>query len=84
MIILPPKLVNELRMLNSSVASPTVAHAHNLMGSHTNMNIILENNLHFRTLQLKLTPQLATLTASMQDEVNWAIENEFPDADGRA
>lgn len=83
MIVLPPKYVNELRMLPSAVASPTVAHAHNLMGSHTNMNIILRNNLHFRTLQLKLTPSLSFLTGPMQDEINFAIKKEFPDCESR-
>lgn len=84
MLVLPPKYVNELRMLPSTIASPTVAHAHNLMGSHTNMNIILRNNLHFRTLQLKLTPNLNFLTGPMQDEVNFAIEKEIPDSRGRS
>lgn len=79
MLVLPPKYVNDLRMLPSTVASPTVAHVHNLMGSHTNMNIILRNNLHFRTLQLKLTPNLSYLTGPMQDELNFAIDKELPD-----
>lgn len=83
MLVLPPKYVNELRMLPSTVASPTVAHAHNLMGSLPNMNIILRNNLHFRTLQLKLTPNLSFLTGPMQDEVNFAIEKEFSDCQSR-
>ena len=82
MLVLPSKYVNEMRMLPSKVASPTVAHAHNLMGSHTNMNIILRNNLHFRTLQLKLTPNLTFLTAPMQDELNYAIEKELPNCQG--
>ena len=82
MFVLPAKYVNEIRMLPSTIASPTVAHAHNLMGSHTNMNIILKNNLHFRTLQLKLTPNLSLLTSPMQEEMNYAIEHELPASDG--
>ncbi len=82
MLVLPPKYVNEMRMLPSTVASPTVAHAHNLMGGHTNMNIILRNNLHFRTLQLKLTPNLGSLTAPMQEELTYAIVKELPDCEG--
>ena len=82
MLVLPSKYVSEMRMLPSTVASPTVAHAYNLMGSHTNMNIILRNNLHFRTLQLKLTPNLNFLTAPMQEELNYAIEKELPDCEG--
>ena len=82
MLVLPPKYVNEMRVLPSTIASPTVAHAHNLMGRHTNMNIILRNNLHFRTLQLKLTPNLNILTDPMKDELNYAIKKELPDCQG--
>ena len=82
MLVLPSKYVNEMRMLPSTVASPTVAHVHNLMGGHTNMNIILRNNLHFRTLQLKLTPNLSFLTAPMREELDYAVEKELPDCQG--
>ena len=82
MLVLPPKYVNEMRILPSSIASPTVAHAHNLMGTHTNMNIILRNNLHFRTLQLKLTPNLNILTGPMKDELEYAIQKDFPHCQG--
>ena len=78
MVVLPAKYVNELRVLPNYVASPTIAHAHNLMGKYTNMNIILQNNLHFRTLQLKLTPNLNYLTAPMQEELSYAFEKELP------
>ncbi|PLB51301.1 cytochrome P450 [Aspergillus steynii IBT 23096] len=77
MLVLPPKYVDDIRKLPNHVASPTVAHVHNLMGSSTNMHIILRSNLHFRTLQLKLTPNLNSLTAPMQDEVNYAVEKEL-------
>lgn len=82
MFVLPARYVNEIRMLPSTTASPTVAHAHNLMGSHTNMNIILKNNLHFRTLQLKMTPNLNSLTKPMQEEMNYAVEQELPACQG--
>ncbi|RDL34575.1 Uncharacterized protein BP5553_07703 [Venustampulla echinocandica] len=82
MLVLPPAYVDELRSLPSSIASPTVAHAHNLMGSHTNMNIILRNNLHFRTLVEKVTPNLNFLTAPMQDELDYAVEKDLPECEG--
>ena len=82
MLVLPAKYVNEIRMLPSTMASPTVAHAHNLMGAHTNMNIILKNNLHFRTLQLKMNPNLNSLTKPMQEEINHALEQELPACEG--
>jgi ent-kaurene oxidase len=75
------RYVEELRRLPSSIASPTMAHAHNLMGSHTNMNIILRNNLHFRTLVEKLTPNLNSLTSPMQDELDHALRLDMPHAE---
>ncbi|KAF2704104.1 cytochrome P450 monooxygenase-like protein [Pleomassaria siparia CBS 279.74] len=79
MIVLPSKYVNELRSLPHSIASPTLAHAYNLSGSSTNMNIILKSNLHFRALQEKLTPNLNKLTGPMIDELNYAIRMELPE-----
>ena len=82
MLVLPYKYVEDIRKLPNSVASPTVAHVHNLMGSSTNMHIILRSNLHFRTLQLKLTPNLNSLTRPMQEEVNFAVEKELTESEG--
>jgi hypothetical protein len=83
MLVLPPKHVDDIRKLPNDVASPTVAHVHNLMGSSTNMHIILRSNLHFRTLQLKLTPNLNWLTRPMQEEVNFAIEKDLTKSEGQ-
>lgn len=82
MLVLPAKYVDDIRRLANDVASPTVAHVHNLMGSSTNMHIILRNNLHFRALQVKLTPNLNSLTKPMQEEVNFAVEKELTKSEG--
>ena len=81
-LVLPLRYVDELRGLPSTVASPTKAHAHNLMGSHTSMDIILRNNLHFRTLVERLTPNLNSLTRPMQDELDLALPRDLPAAEG--
>ncbi|KAJ5113809.1 cytochrome P450 [Penicillium angulare] len=77
MLVLPPKYVDDIRRLPNHIASPTVAHVHNLMGSSTNMDIILHNDLHFRTIQRKLTPNLNILIQPMQDELNFVIEHRL-------
>lgn len=82
-LVFPRKYVNELRAISNEVASPTVAHAHNLMGGHTNMNIILKNNFHFRTLQLKLTFNLINLSESMQEELNHVIEKKLSECSNK-
>lgn len=82
MLVLPPVYIDDILKLPNHVASPTVAHVHNLMGSSTNMHIILRSNLHFRTVQLKLTPNLNWLTRPMQDEVNFAVEQDLTKSEG--
>lgn len=83
MLVLPAKYVNELRNLPNTIASPTLAHVHNLMGRHTNMDVILRNNLHFRTLQEKVTPNLGSVTVPMQEELNHALQYDFPNNEGQ-
>ncbi|KAL8719762.1 MAG: hypothetical protein Q9225_003278 [Loekoesia sp. 1 TL-2023] len=77
-VVLSAKYVEELRALPAGIVNPTLAHAHNLLGRHTNMNIIMTSDLHFRTIQSKLTPNLGFLSKPMQDELIFAVENEFP------
>lgn len=78
MIALPSKYVNELRSLPHYIASPTLAHAYNLSGSSTNMNIILKSDLHIRAIQEGLTPNLNKLTIPIMDELDHAIQTELP------
>ncbi|MCJ1245735.1 hypothetical protein MMC30_002939 [Trapelia coarctata] len=80
-VVLPVKYVDEIRSLPNEIANPTLAHAHNLLGRHTDMDIILRSNLHFRMIQAKLTPSLGALTQPMQDELNYAMEQDFPACD---
>ncbi|KAL9097267.1 MAG: hypothetical protein Q9165_000694 [Trypethelium subeluteriae] len=81
MLILSSKYVPELQSLSERLASPTAAHAFNLSGKWTNMNIILKNDMHFRTLQQKLTPNLNFLAPIMRDELNYAIVKDLPKCD---
>ena len=82
MVVLPVSMVEEVRMLPSTVANPTIAHAHNLLGRYTEMDLILRSDLHFRMIQTKLTPALGSLTGPMEEEVKYAMEHHFPKSDG--
>ena len=77
-VVLPVSMVEEIRALPISTANPTVAHAHNLLGTYTKMNLILRSNLHFRMIQTKLTPMLGMLTEPMEEEIKFALSNHFP------
>jgi cytochrome P450 len=81
MLMLPSKYVPELQGISPKIASPTIAHAFNLSARWTNMDIILKNNLHFRTLQEKLTPNLNHLTSPMQDELDHAVDMDLPECE---
>lgn len=74
MIILPGSAVDEIRALPREIANPTEAHAHNLLGQYTKMDLILRSDLHFRMIQSKLTPNLGALTGPMEEEVTWAMQ----------
>ncbi|KAF3010115.1 hypothetical protein E8E14_000951 [Neopestalotiopsis sp. 37M] len=78
MVILPGSAVEEVRNLPREVANPTIAHAHNLLGKYTRMDLILRSDLHFRMIQTKLTPSLGSLTGPMEEEIKWAMK-AFPD-----
>lgn len=78
MVVLPVSMVEEVRVLSSNIANPTVAHAHNLLGRYTKMNLILRSDLHFRMIQAKLTPALGSLTRPMEEEVKYAMDRYFP------
>jgi hypothetical protein len=54
----------------------------NLLGSYTQTGIILESDLHFRLLQSKLTPNLGSLAVPMQDELDFAMDADFPRCKG--
>ncbi|KAL8941827.1 MAG: hypothetical protein Q9216_002027 [Gyalolechia sp. 2 TL-2023] len=71
-------MVDEIRALPIEKANPTVAHAHNLLGSYTKMDLILRSNLHFRMIQTRLTPMLGSLTGPMENEVKYALDHHFP------
>ncbi|MCJ1330545.1 hypothetical protein MMC10_007230 [Thelotrema lepadinum] len=78
MVILPASAVEEIRALPREVANPTIAHAHNLLGNFTKMDLILRSDLHFRMIQTKVTPNLGALTGPMEEEIRWAMQR-FPD-----
>ena len=74
-------MVEDIKALPTTIANPTVAHAHSLLGSYTKMNLILRSYLHFRMIQTKLTPMLGSLTVPMEEEAKFAIDPYFPQSE---
>ena len=83
MIVLPVSYIDELNTLPPSVANPTGAHVHNLFGGYTGVDLLLHNDLHYRTIQKKLTPNLGAVTRPMEEELVSTLEQDFPDCDER-
>ncbi|KAI9882064.1 MAG: hypothetical protein M1823_006198 [Watsoniomyces obsoletus] len=78
MVVVSNRYIDELRRLPAAISSPTIAHAHNLLAPYTSTDIILGSNLHFRLLQTKLTPQLGNTIRPMLEELNYAMDVDFP------
>lgn len=78
MVVLPVSMVDEIKTLPIEKANPTVAHAHNLLGSYTKMDLIFHSDLHFRMIKTRLTPMLASLTGLVEKEVKVKLSNHFP------
>ena len=81
MVILPLSLIEELSSLPTTIASPNGALEHDLLGSYTGLNLILESRLHHSIVQRKLTPRLNLLTPRLEEELRSAFEDYFPACD---
>ena len=84
MMVIPNRYIDEIRALPASVANPTEAHVHNLLGPFTKMDLILDSNLHFRMIQSKLTPNLGLLAEPMADELQYSLQQDFPKCAGNS
>ncbi|KAK5637322.1 hypothetical protein RRF57_013034 [Xylaria bambusicola] len=76
-LVISHRNVNDLRNLSEEKLSPIQAHIKNLLGHHSTTDILLKTNIHTRTLQSKLTPNLASTVARVKEELDHALEVEF-------
>lgn len=67
--MLPASAVQELSTLPPNIADGTKAFEHDLMGSYTGLDFILQSRLHHRIVQRKLTPNLGLLSPHLEDEL---------------
>lgn len=79
-VVLPQSLLEELTVLPATIASPQGALEHDLLGSYTGLNLIIENRLHHTIVQRRLTPRLPLLVPRLQNAVNCAFDKWFPQA----
>ncbi|KAI0847851.1 putative cytochrome P450 [Daldinia vernicosa] len=82
LIVLPNSLVEELATLPSTVASPHGALEHDLLGSYTGLDVILESRLHHSIVQRRLTPRLGLITPRLEKELIPLFEELLPPSKG--
>lgn len=76
-IVLPPSFLDELQSLPRDVANATDGNMHNLLGSFTGLNILLDTDLHFRIIRSRLTRNLEPAMEAIQDELSYSLDKEF-------
>lgn len=78
-LIIPNKYVDELRNLPDHRLSSIQANIDNFEGLYSTTSIMLEGNLHTRTIQTKLTPKLGSLVPATELELKLALAEELPE-----
>lgn len=83
-LVISHKNVDQLRNLPEERISAIEAHIMNLLGRWSTTHLMLEGDLHTRTLQQKLTPTLGLLMPVIKDELDYALGMEVPDCEGKS
>lgn len=76
--VLPKRYVNELHNVPDTKLNPIQAIVGDLMGEYTNIDILLGSHLSPRAVQTKLTPRLGSFVGVIEDELNFAMDSDFP------
>ena len=53
-----------------------------MVGKYSAISIVQEGHIHTTTIQTRLTPVLATLTARMKEELEQALQDAVPECNG--
>ncbi|KAI0409332.1 cytochrome P450 monooxygenase [Xylaria palmicola] len=80
-LVISHQHVNDLRNLPDEKISAIQAHIKNLLGHHSTTDIMLKTNIHTRVLQQKLTPSLGNTIKLVKEELDHALEVDFPECE---
>ncbi|KAL8923013.1 MAG: hypothetical protein Q9208_004825 [Pyrenodesmia sp. 3 TL-2023] len=81
--VLPKKYVHELRNVPESKLYSFRALSDDLVGRYSGIDIMLGSDLNFHAVQNKLTPRIGALGAVVQEELDFAMEQDFPKCKGK-
>ncbi|KAI4286868.1 MAG: hypothetical protein L6R35_003880, partial [Caloplaca aegaea] len=80
--VLPKKYVHELRNVPESKLYSFQALADDLVGRYSGIDIMLGSELNFHAVQNKLTPRIGAFTEVVKEELDFAMEKDFPKCTG--
>ncbi|KAL8647240.1 MAG: hypothetical protein Q9210_005672, partial [Variospora velana] len=81
--VLPKKYVHELRNVPESKLYSVQALADDLVGRYSGIDIMLGSDLNFHAVQNKLTPRIGAFTEVVKEELDFAMEKDFPKCSGQ-
>lgn len=82
-LVISHKNVENLRNLAEDRISAIEAHIMNLLGHWSTTHLMLEGDLHTRTLQQRLTPALGLLMPVIKTELDYSLKAEIPECEGK-
>ena len=65
----------------SRISTNVGYHPQNL--GYSQSELLLESDLHFQTLQKRVTPNLHTFVTAMKEDIDYSIKHDFPDVGGK-
>ncbi len=80
-IVLPNKYVDELRNIPNDRLNAILALVKNAEGAFALTDVLATSNLHTTVIQTRLTPKLGALVPSVRNELDIALDIEFPRCD---
>lgn len=77
-VVLPNKYVDELRNIPNDRLNAILALVKNAEGAFALTDVLATSNLHTKVIQTRLTPKLGALVPSVREELDIALNKEFP------
>ena len=82
-LIVSNRHVDEIRTLSGDTTRSVEPFIRDFTGDYTDGMVFLQSDLQNRVIQQKLTPNLASLTACMSEELEIAFKKEIPHCQGK-
>jgi len=82
MLIVPAKFARELADAPDTMVDAIKANTDNFQGVYSATAVLNQSSLHNYVIQRRLTPKLSHLVPIVCEELDYTIEQEFPDCEG--